>query len=98
MSEQENLLQSQTCEKENLEAIGMSMDWFGVTSKQYDRLREVVGFDSERSHIFDVWKSEEHFHRFRDKRLMPGVREVGIKGQPQVHTRPEHALCTPGLF
>jgi hypothetical protein len=105
-------------EKDELKAIGMSMDWSGVTSEQYDRLREVVDwerdvpegailhvatFDSEGLHVFDVWESkedskEDFFQRFRDKRLMPGAQEAGIKGQPQVHTRPVHALFTPGLF
>jgi hypothetical protein len=98
--------------KEELVAIGMWLDWPSATSEQYDRLREVVGwesevpeglilhaatFDSEGTHVFDVWESEEGFQRFIDERLMPGVQEVGIEGQPQVHTRRVHALFTPGV-
>jgi hypothetical protein len=98
--------------KEELMAIGMWVDWPDATSEQYDRLREVVGwerevpeglilhiatFDSEGTHVFDAWETEEGFQRIIDKRLMPGVQEVGIEAQPKVQTRPDHALFTPGL-
>src|SRR2546423_11923853 len=77
----------------------MSIRWRGVTPEQYEQAREVVnwegdvpdgavlhvaGFDSEGIRVTDVWESEEHFDRFVESRLMPGVQQVGIEGQPQV--------------
>jgi hypothetical protein len=43
-----------------------------------------------------VWDSAEDFQRFVDDRLMPGVQQVGIQGQPQVEILPAHAIFAPG--
>jgi hypothetical protein len=81
----------------------MSMRWRGVTPEQYEEARQVInwegdvpdgavlhvaGFDSEVLRVTDVWESEEHFNRFVESRLMPGVQQIGIEGQPEVEFYP----------
>jgi hypothetical protein len=91
--------------------IVMSMRWLGVTQEQYDAARETVhwegdvpegaiyhvaSFDDGGIYVTDVWETAEHFQRFVESRLMPGVQRVGITGEPQVDIRPAHAIFAPG--
>ena len=93
-------------------AVAMHMHWPGVDADQYDRLKDLVGWEREApeggilhvtsfspqgAHIFDVWESQEAFQRFTEDRLMPGVRELGIQGEPDVQFYPVHDLFTPGI-
>ncbi len=93
-------------------AVAMHMEWPGATAEQYDRLRERVNweheppegavlhlasFTPEGARIVDVWESEEAFNRFLRDRLMPGVEEVGIQGEPRVQFYLVHALFTPAF-
>jgi len=93
-------------------AIAMFMTWNGVTPEQYEATRALVGwerdlapgglfhvagFDGDTLRIADVWESAEDFQRFVDGRLMPGVAQVGIAGEPEVHIVPVHELFTPGF-
>jgi len=91
-------------------AVVMIMKWQGVTPDQYDRVRElvnwegnvppgaqfhVIGFDSEGARVTDIWESAEQFQQFVDQRLMPGVKQVGIQGDPQVEIYPTHRIFAP---
>jgi hypothetical protein len=84
-------------------SIVMQMRWPGVTPKQYDEVREIVGwerdpdptgrlhvawFESDGLHVWDVWDSAEAFGAFTETRLMPGVKKVGIAGEPEVTVVP----------
>jgi hypothetical protein len=83
--------------------VVMSMRWAGVTPEQYEEARQVVNwegdvpdgavlhvayFDSNGIRVTDVWESEDDFNRFVESRLMPGVQQVGIPGQPDVEFYP----------
>jgi hypothetical protein len=83
--------------------VVMSMRWRGVTPELYEKAREVVnwegdvpdgaalhvaGFDADGIRVTDVWDSAEQFQAFVESRLMPGVQEVGIEGQPDVEFFP----------
>ena len=83
--------------------VVMSMRWAGVTPGQYEEAREVInwegdvpdgavlhvaGFDNDGIRVNDVWESAEHFNQFVESRLMPGVQEIGIQGQPDVEFYP----------
>jgi hypothetical protein len=83
--------------------VVMSMRWTGVTPEQYEQAREVVNweggvpdgavlhvaaFDEDGIRVTDVWESADHFNRFVESRLMPGVQQVGIQGQPDVEFLP----------
>jgi hypothetical protein len=90
--------------------VVMSMRWTGVTPEQYEEARGIVNwegdvpdgavlhvayFDSDGIRVTDVWESEEQFNRFVESRLMPGVQQVGIQGQPDVEFYPLQNLFNP---
>ncbi|MBI4491816.1 MAG: hypothetical protein HY690_03375 [Chloroflexi bacterium] len=90
--------------------IVMEMVWRGFTPEQYDAARKlinlegdpptgamyhVVSFSGQGIHVTDVWESAEAFQRFVDTRLMPGIQQLGIQGQPQIEIRPTHAIFAP---
>ena len=52
----------------------------------------VAFFDEGGFKVVDVWESPEHFQAFVDNRLMPGVAQVGIEGEPNVTITPAHAV------
>lgn len=86
-------------------AIRMRMRWDGVTADLYDEARRVVKWDTDPAeggllheawfvgdqlNVCDVWESAEAFNAFVETRLMPGVAQVGIQGQPEVEVLPVH--------
>jgi hypothetical protein len=92
-------------------AVLMRMQWDGVTPEQYEQAKQVVKWESEpapgglyhvsafsegRVYVVDVWESAEAFQTFVETRLMPGVQQVGIQGQPQVEILPVHDIFAPG--
>jgi hypothetical protein len=93
--------------------ILMQMKWPGSTREQYEAVRKsvawetdkpeggrfhVAAFDEHGLRVVDLWDSAEHFNRFVEKRLMPGVKAAGIPGEPQVEILPVHAIFAPGPF
>jgi hypothetical protein len=88
----------------------MNMKWNGVTPDQYEKLRKVVNwegnnpkgsvfhvasFSKKGIRVTDIWESEADLNNFVQKRLMPGVKEVGIQGEPQIKVFPLHAIFVP---
>ncbi len=88
----------------------MCMSWAGVTREQYDAARERVNFEGEAPaggmlhvawvddaglRVVDVWNSAEEFQRFAEERLMPGVTDLGLPGEPQVELYEAHNVYTP---
>jgi hypothetical protein len=88
------------------------MSWPGVTKEQYDALRPIVRwetdvpdgahfhtayFDGGGIKVVDVWDSPADFDRFFETRLMPGIQQVGIAGQPDVQWYDAHAVFIPGV-
>jgi hypothetical protein len=91
--------------------VMMMMDWAGVTPAQYDDVRRIVDFEGKAPkgglfhvaafgdgalHVTDVWDSAEDFQAFVEQRLMPGVKQAGIEGEPKVTVLPAHNVFTPG--
>ena len=84
--------------------------WDGITPDQYDTLREIVGWDRDvpagmrfhvglvrrRRAVHDrpVWDREELFGTFVQTRILPGFRQLGIPGQPDMVTQPAHEVTT----
>jgi hypothetical protein len=81
--------------------------WDGITPGQYDALRELVGWDRDvpagmRLHVAsfgggvlrmtDVWDSEELFGAFVQTRILPGLRQLGIPGQPDMIAQAAHEV------
>ena len=88
----------------------MIMKWKGVTPSQYEQARKVVNwegnvpkgalfhvaaFDKEGIRVTDVWENADDFNVFVKNRLMPGVQQVGMKGEPQVEIFPTQAIFAP---
>ncbi|HXE46807.1 MAG TPA: hypothetical protein VN663_00460 [Ramlibacter sp.] len=91
--------------------VMMMMQWNGVTREQYDAVRKIVNFEGNAPkgglfhvaaftddglHVTDVWERAEDFQAFVEQRLMPGVQQAGIKGEPKVQILPAHNVFTPG--
>jgi hypothetical protein len=94
-------------------AVVMRMEWPEVTRDQYDATRELVAwerdqpqgglfhvsfFDEGGFKVVDVWESEEDFNNFVESRLMPGVQQLGIEGEPKVTFTPAHAIYNPAAL
>jgi hypothetical protein len=82
----------------------------GITTEQYDQVREAVGWLDEPpagglSHVtwweggdchnMDAWESEEAFNNFAAERLGPGMAKAGVGSQPQVTFHPAHEVYAP---
>lgn len=91
-------------------AVAMFMHWTGVTSDQYDKVRQIVNwegdpapgglfhvaaFDDSGLHVTDLWETADDFQTFVANRLMPGVQKAGIPGEPKVEIVPVHAVFAP---
>ncbi len=91
-------------------AVAMFMHWAGVTAEEYDRVRQLVdregtpapgGFlhiaalDDSGLHVSDLWETAEAFQAFVQNRLMPGVKQLGLQGEPKVTLLPAHAIFAP---
>jgi heme-degrading monooxygenase HmoA len=97
-------------------AIGMRMRWDGATQELYDEVRKTVDWEGkppsglllhtawsvgDQLNVCDIWETPEDFNTFVETRLMPGVAQVGIPGQPEVEIHPVHnwqleKTLTPG--
>lgn len=90
----------------------MLMHWREATPEQYDRARELVGWDRDAPsgaklhvsgfgadglRVTDVWESEQSFNAFMQQRLAPAIAEIGIPGQPEVEFFPLHGVFAPAL-
>jgi hypothetical protein len=93
--------------------VMMMMQWSGVTREQYDAVRKIVNFegDAPKGGLFhvaaftenglqvtDVWERAEDFQAFVEQRLMPGVQQAGIQGEPRVEILPAHNVFAPGYI
>jgi hypothetical protein len=88
----------------------MSMRWTGVTPEQYEAARKLVDWETNRPdggmlhiaaftgdglRVVDLWESAEQFNQFVESRLMPGVKQIGIEGEPEVELYELHNMWAP---
>jgi hypothetical protein len=88
-------------------AIVMQLRWDGVTPEQYNKASDIVGwevdvpkggifhvawFENDALRVTDVWETADDFQTFVDQRLMPGVAEVEIQGEPKVEIQDAHRI------
>jgi hypothetical protein len=93
-------------------AVMVVMRWAGTTLDQYEETKKVVDWenvppaggivhatahDGTSLRITDIWESADDFNAFVNDRLMPGVAQVGIAGQPDVEIFQLHDLITTGV-
>ncbi len=91
-------------------AVMMQMTWNGIGAEEYEAARKHVNWEGDVPpgamfhvvavtdggvRVTDVWESAEAFDAFVRDRLMPGVKELGIPGEPQVEILPAHAVFAP---
>lgn len=84
-------------------AIRMRMRWDGATQELYDEVRKTVDWEGnpapggllhvswfvgDQLNVCDIWETPEDFNAFVETRLMPGVAQAGIPGQPEVEIHP----------
>ena len=87
-------------------AVALQIQWDGFTPKQYDDLKKKLDWDNnppegaifhaawfedDGLRAFDVWESKEHFYRFLDQKLMPGIKGEMPATRPRLDFRPLHA-------
>src|SRR4051812_3414921 len=93
-------------------AIVMNLEWDGGSAAQYDQVRKIVNWEGNRPRgglfhvaaitpaglrVTDLWETAEDFNHFVEQRLMAGVKEAGIEGQPKIVVHTVHALYTPAF-
>jgi hypothetical protein len=82
----------------------------GVTTQQYDAVRDACGWlddnptgglahfswwEGADSHNMDAWESEEAFNRFAEDRLGPAMAKVGVDVEPKLTFHPAHEVFLP---
>ena|ERR1700741_4462608 len=90
--------------------IVMFMKWEDTTLEQYEAVRKIVDWETDRPkgacfhvaafdgnalRVTDIWESAGDFNNFIQTRLMPGVKKAGIFGLPQIEILPVHAMYVP---
>jgi hypothetical protein len=90
----------------------MSMRWKGVTPEQYEAGRKLIDWEGNRPdgamlhiatfadgelRVVDLWESPEQFNKFAESRLMPGVKQIGIEGEPEVELKEAHNVWAPAF-
>jgi hypothetical protein len=89
------------------------MEWPTITPEQYDAALEKIDWegdtpkgailhvawfdDNDGFKVVDLWESGDDFNRFVEERLMPGLKELGIEGEPAVRLTEAHRVFNPGL-
>ena len=91
-------------------ATAMVMRFEGITPEIYEEAREKIGWERDPAdggllhvawfedgalHVVDVWESAEHFERFTQDRLGPGLAELGVTHQPEVSFHEIHRVWQP---
>ena len=88
-------------------AVVWLVEWDGITQEQFADLQaraqwdsdppdglehQVAAFSNKALVLTQVWKSPDHVMRFMEDRLLPAVRELGIKSMPRVDQYPVHSM------
>jgi hypothetical protein len=93
-------------------AVTIQMTWNGIGAEEYEAARKHVNWEGDVPpgamfhvvavtdngvRVTDVWESAEAFDAFVRDRLMPGVQELGIPGEPQVEILPANRVFAPAF-
>jgi hypothetical protein len=91
-------------------AVAMFMHWPGITANQYDSVMARLDLDAnpaaggllhlaavteEGLEVCDVWQTEQAFHGFLERRLLPVASELDLQGEPEIKIVPLHNLYAP---
>ena len=78
---------------EECEAAPKHVTWEGDVPSR--AMFHVVAVTDDGVRVTDVWDSAEAFDAFVQDRLMPGVKELGIPGEPQAEILPAQNAFAP---
>ena len=102
--------ESRTMEEISM-AVGLIMNFPGVTQEQYDTVMEqlnlsgrmppggishAAGPTDEGWRVVDVWESQEAFETFLHERLYQAMQNAGLP-RPQIDTWPVHSVLEPAV-
>ena len=88
-------------------AVAMFMHWPGMTPDQYDAVMarleldtnpaaggvlHLATFTDEGLEVCDVWQTEQAFHGFLERRMLPVVHELELEGEPEIRLVPLHNM------
>jgi hypothetical protein len=88
----------------------LKMRWEGVTPEHYEALRPIANWESDPPEglvfhlawfrdggitVMDVWEASENFDDFFKQRLMPGIKQIGMEGQPVLKWFDAYAFFNP---
>ena len=88
-------------------AVAMFMHWPGITAGQYDAVMARLELDAnpaaggvfhlaaltdEGLEVCDVWQTEQAFHGYLERRLLPVAQELELEGEPEIRLVPLHNL------
>jgi hypothetical protein len=88
-------------------AVAMFMHWPGITADQYDAVMARLDLDANPAaggvlhlaavtddglEMCDVWQTEQAFHGFLERRLLPVASELELAGEPAIKLVQLHNL------
>jgi hypothetical protein len=88
-------------------AVAMFMHWPGMTPDQYDAVMarleldsnpaaggvlHLAAFTDEGLEVCDVWQTEQAFHGFLERRMLPVIRELELESEPEIRLVPLHNM------
>jgi hypothetical protein len=88
-------------------AVAMFMHWPGITADQYDAVMARLDLDANPAaggvlhlaavtddglEMCDVWQTEQAFHGFLERRLLPVASELELAGEPEIKLVQLHNL------
>ena len=57
----------------------------------------MAAFSDSGIRVVDIWDAPEQFQAFLEQRLLPGVAQVGIAGQPKVEFLDVYSVFAPSV-
>jgi hypothetical protein len=88
-------------------AVAMFMHWPGITADQYDAVMARLDLDANPAaggvlhlaavtedglEMCDVWQTEQAFHGFLERRLLPVASQLELAGEPEIKLVQLHNL------
>ena len=92
-------------------AVGVQVDFKGMTLEQYDEVIKQMGFEPRGAgpglfhwvtktddgiRVTDVWETQEDFEKFAEEKIGPITQSVGIQSKPEIQYFDVHNYLTAG--
>ncbi len=93
-------------------AVGVQVDFAGMTLEQYDEVIKEMGFEpqgtggpalfhwvtktSDGVRVTDVWENQEDFEKFAEEKIGPITQAAGVEAKPEIQYFDVHNYLTGG--